>query len=347
MEFAYEQCGMKFYEESASETHADYCWKLSAADKESKAQSLYDSVERFEREKKLEEIADKKKDRGRSKTPKNKESTVTRKRSTMQQSPQKRKSGAVQKPENTKPKDFTNKPVTKKYPLRSNKEIEDVEKLLAKYKTTNKKLEQTKGKVESSTDVSRSFEELDDTKNDSNYDPDNSTSGSSERLTDNKIQLPTIRRPKTQSMKTEKMAKDETPKSPVKSSDAFEIIQRKHKTANAKDETRENQNKKKAAKSSQAIPTSTQIRNEKNQKAVMNKSQISVKKQAGRNVGVTTRSGAAKSNQRGKDDEISDDNKSDAEVTCYTCNICEQTFKHHLQYKTHKITCTKIPKKFV
>ena len=74
---------------------------------------------------------------------------------------------------------------------------------------------------------------------------------------------------------------------------------------------------------------------------------MSVKKEAGRNVGVTTRSGAAKSNQRGKDVEISDDNNLDTEVTCYTCNICEQMFKHHSQYKTHKISCTKIPKKFV
>ena len=52
-------------------------------------------------------------------------------------------------------------------------------------------------------DVSGSVEELNDTKNDSNYDPINSTSGSSDKFNDNEIPLPNIRRPKTQSMKTE------------------------------------------------------------------------------------------------------------------------------------------------
>ena len=237
MHFACKERGTKFYEKGALETHEGYCWKLSAEDREIRAQSFYKRVEEFENQKKLNKIGDKKKDRGRSKTPKKEEAIVIRKRSTTQQSQQKLKSGAVQKPANTKTKDFTNKPVTKKYPLQSNKEIEDVEKLLAKYKTTNKKPKQTAGKVESSTDVNRSVEELDDTKNDSNYDLDNSTSGSSEQLTDNKFPLPTIRRPKTRSMKTEIMATQKTPESDEKSSDAFEIIKRKCKNANAKEET--------------------------------------------------------------------------------------------------------------
>ena len=45
----------------------------------------------------------------------------------------------IKNPATKKQKEFTNKPVTKKYPLQSNKEVEDAEKLLAKYKTTNKK----------------------------------------------------------------------------------------------------------------------------------------------------------------------------------------------------------------
>ena len=77
MEFECQECGTKFYEEHGLETHADYCWKLSAEDRETRAESLYERVEEFEKQKKLDEIADKKKDRGRSKIPKKKEETVT------------------------------------------------------------------------------------------------------------------------------------------------------------------------------------------------------------------------------------------------------------------------------
>ena len=122
---------------------------------------------------------------------------------TTNQSPQKGKTSEIKKPATKKQKAFTNKPVMKKYPLRGNKEVEYAEKLLAKYKTTNKKLAKSQGKEQSSMDVSHLLDELDDTKNDSNYDPNKSTSGSSDKVNDNETPLPTIRRPKTRSMKTE------------------------------------------------------------------------------------------------------------------------------------------------
>ena len=51
--------------------------------------------------------------------------------------------------------------------------------------------------------------------------------------------------------------------------------------------------------------------------------------------------------QSRKTEEISDGNNSKDKVTGYTCNVCDQTFKNHSQYKTHKMNYTKIPKKFV
>ena len=79
----------------------------------------------------------------------------------------------------------------------------------------------------------------------------------------------------------------------------------------------------------------------------MKKLQIYVKKQSSCIGGVTTRSGASKMIQSRKTEEISDGNNSKDEVTAYSCNLCVQTFENHSQYKTHKINCTKIPKKFV
>ena len=57
-------------------------------------------------------------------------------------------------------------------------------------------LKKTQSKDESFTEPSVSLDELDDTKNDSNYDPDKSTSASSDQLKEKEIPLPTIRRPK-------------------------------------------------------------------------------------------------------------------------------------------------------
>ena len=97
MEFACKECGTKFFKKFSLETHEGFCWKLSAEDRETRAKSSYERVEEIEKQKKLDEIGDEKKDRGRSKTPKKKkEAIVNQKRSTTQQSPQKRKSGAVQ-----------------------------------------------------------------------------------------------------------------------------------------------------------------------------------------------------------------------------------------------------------
>ena len=267
----------------AMETHADFCYKLSAEDQEARAKNLYDHVEDYERQKKLDEIDDPKKDRSRSKTPKKEENIGTRKRTTTKQSPAQHKKSETKKSENIKQKEFTNKPVMKKYPLRSNKEVEDAEKLLAKYKTTNKKPTKAKGKEDTSTDVSGTVDDLDDTKNDSNYHPDTSTSGSSEQLRDNNIPLPTIRRPKTRSMKTEISASKTTEESGDHSSDAFEIIKGKHKTAGITQEETENDNKKKSRTISKDVPKPSQIINQKGKRAV-NKSQISVKKEAARSI---------------------------------------------------------------
>ena len=191
------ECGTKFSKQGALETHEGFCYKLSPEDKDTRAKNLYEHVEDFEKQKKIDKISDKKKDRGRSRTPKKEEAMDMRKRTTRQKSPQKGKTSEINKPSTKKQKEFTNKPVMKKYPLRSNKEVEDAEKLLAKYKTNNKKPTKPQAKDDNLTELSHSLEDLDDTKNDSNYDPDKSTSGSSEQLKDKEIPLPTIRRPKT------------------------------------------------------------------------------------------------------------------------------------------------------
>ena len=57
-------------------------------------------------------------------------------------------------------------------------------------------LKNPQSKDERFTELSGSLDELDDTKNDSNYDPNKSTSASSDQLKQKEIPLPTIRRPK-------------------------------------------------------------------------------------------------------------------------------------------------------
>ena len=143
------------------------------------------------------------------------------------------------------------------------------------------------------------------------------------------------------------LATEKTKGSGENLSDAFEIIKHKRKTADHKEETRQNDNKKKPQINTNNVPKSTQIMNQKNEKMAVKKSQISVTKEAACTIGVTTRSSALKNSQSINPEEISDGNNSKEEVTCYTCNICEQTFQNHSQYKTHKLNCTKIPKKFV
>ena len=166
-------------------------------------------------------IDDQKKTEADQRRPKKKRILEVERGTTTKQSPVQRKKSETKKAENTKQKEFTNKPVMKKYHLRSNKEVEDAEKLLAKYKTNNNKPTKAKGKMDTSTDVSGT---VDDSKNDSNYHLDTSTSGNSEQLRDNDIPLPTIRRPKTRSMKTEISASKTTEESGDHSSDAFEKI---------------------------------------------------------------------------------------------------------------------------
>ena len=190
------KCGTKFYESSALETHEYFCYKLSAKDEEARAKSLYEHVVHYDTQKKLDKIDDKKTDRGRSKKRKKEEQMTIRNLTTSKKSPKKREKAPIKKPTNMKPKEFTNKPVMKKYPLCSNKEVEDAEKLPAKYQTKNKKEAKSTENVESFTELSGSLEEFDDTKNDSNYDPHNSTSGSSEQFKEKELKLPTITRPK-------------------------------------------------------------------------------------------------------------------------------------------------------
>ena len=125
MRFSSLQCGTKFFKKGALETHEYYCYKLSSEDKEARAKSLYERVEDFEKQKKFDEISDKKKDkisdkkkdRGRSRTPKKEEAMDTKKRTMRQKSPQKGKTSEIKKPATRKEKNFTNKPVMKKYPL--------------------------------------------------------------------------------------------------------------------------------------------------------------------------------------------------------------------------------------
>ena len=69
MRYSCPKCGTKFFEPGALETHEGFCYKLSAEDKEARAKNLYERVEDFEKQKKIDEIADKKKDIGRSRTP--------------------------------------------------------------------------------------------------------------------------------------------------------------------------------------------------------------------------------------------------------------------------------------
>ena len=117
MKFSCLKCGTKFFEKDALETHEYYCYKLSSKEKEARAKSLYERVEDLEKQKKVDKISDKKKDRGRSRTPKQEEAMDTKKRTTRQKSPQKGKTSEIKKPAMRKEKSFTNKPVTKKYPL--------------------------------------------------------------------------------------------------------------------------------------------------------------------------------------------------------------------------------------
>ena len=83
MRYSCPECGTKFFEYHALETHEHYCYKLSAEDKETRAKSLYEHVEDYEKQKKLDEIDDKKKDRGRSRTPKKEAEIGKRKRTTV------------------------------------------------------------------------------------------------------------------------------------------------------------------------------------------------------------------------------------------------------------------------
>ena len=56
----------KFFKYQALETHESFCYKLSAEDKEARAKNLYECVEDYEKQKKLVEIDEKNRSRGRS-----------------------------------------------------------------------------------------------------------------------------------------------------------------------------------------------------------------------------------------------------------------------------------------
>ena len=90
MKYSCLECGTKFFKKGALETHEYFCYKLSSEDKEARTKNLYEGVEDFEKEKKLDKIPDKKKDRGRSRTPKKEEAMDTRKKTTRPKSPAER-----------------------------------------------------------------------------------------------------------------------------------------------------------------------------------------------------------------------------------------------------------------
>ena len=98
-------------------------------------------------------------------------------------------------------KEFTKKPLPKKYPLRSNKEVEAAEKLLAKYKTLDTKDEKEEEEPRKSTTTSNSISNnLDNTDLDANYSPEEINNSSSTSAPETP-KLPTISRPRTRSMK--------------------------------------------------------------------------------------------------------------------------------------------------
>ena len=98
-------------------------------------------------------------------------------------------------------KEFTNKPIPKKYPLRSNKEVEAAEKLLAKYKTIDKKDANEEEEPSNITSTSNSISDnIDNTDLDGNYSPEESQNSSTTSAPETP-KLPTITRPRTRSMK--------------------------------------------------------------------------------------------------------------------------------------------------
>ena len=98
-------------------------------------------------------------------------------------------------------KEFTKKPLPKKYPLRSNKEVEAAEKLLAKYKTIEKK---DAKEEEEPSNITSNFNSISDNVDnndlDGNYSPEE-TQNSSTTSGPETPKLPTISRPRTRSMK--------------------------------------------------------------------------------------------------------------------------------------------------
>ena len=148
-------------------------------------------------------------------------------------------------------------------------------------------------------------------------------------------------------MKKDILASGETKESGNNSSDAFEIIKRKRKTVSKTANSQQEDKKKKAETNNQDQQKSNPIKSQRKDKMDLNKSKLAVKNDTGRSSGVTKCSGLTKTKPITKGAEIPDEQNYEEEITCYTCNICEQTFQNHAQYKSHKLSCTKIPKKFV
>ena len=95
-------------------------------------------------------------------------------------------------------------------------------------------------------------------------------------------------------MKTEISAADKSKESGDNSSDAFEIIKRKRKSADNNEETRKDEKKKKPKSNNDNVPKSAQKTNPKKDNDPVKKSLIPVKKEAAHSGRVTTRSGALK-----------------------------------------------------
>ena len=142
-------------------------------------------------------------------------------------------------------KEFTKKPLPKKYPLRSNKEVEAAEKLLAKYKTIDKKDENEEEEPSNNTSTSNSISDnLDNTDLDANYSPEDINNSSTTSAPETP-KLPSTSRPRTRSMKP---SEDESKKE--EQSSASNKSSKKRKAQDENEENNSSQKPKKKSKES-------------------------------------------------------------------------------------------------
>ena len=156
-------------------------------------------------------------------------------------------------------KEFTKKPLPKKYPLRSNKEVEAAEKLLAKYKNLDKKDENEEEEPSNMTSTSNSISDnIDNTDLDANYSPENINNSSTSSAPETP-KLPTMSRPRTRSMKP---SEDESQKE--EQSSASKKSSKKRKSQDENEENNSSQKPKKKSKKS----TKTEDEKEENENEI-------------------------------------------------------------------------------